>query len=142
MKMFCRRFLDNKTTGKCSRCGKMPESKEIPFLVLKIKDIPCTSLNVSLISVVQSYLSESSEVTSMQYSHVVSNKSMKRTIVIKLVSVKIENCREIQYNQVSRILGNSTYWLCWWSAKVDDLCWGRERTLRCQIQCIWNDRCC
>ena len=70
----------------------MPESKENPFLVLKIKDIPCTctSLNVSLTSVVQSYLSESSEVTSMQYSHVVSNKSMERTTVIKLVSVKIE----------------------------------------------------
>ena len=69
MEICSRRFLDNTATGKCSRCGNMPESKESPFLVLRITNIPSTSLNVSLTSLLQAHFSESSKVTLMRCSH-------------------------------------------------------------------------
>ena len=62
-----RKFVDNTSEGKCQNCGNVPYEFETPFLVLKLKNLPKTDV-VSLSSLINDYLSESTEVFDMKCS--------------------------------------------------------------------------
>ena len=63
-----RKFLNNSETGKCFQCGECPPKQDLPFLLLKIKNIP-RSTGVSISPLVQQHFSESIETVSMRCSN-------------------------------------------------------------------------
>ena len=64
-----RKFLDNTETGTCQRCGKSPAKENIPFLILKLKNIPRTNSSVALSSIIKSHFSEGTEIIEMRCSN-------------------------------------------------------------------------
>ena len=64
-----RKFLDNTETGICQRCGESPAKENIPFLILKLKNIPRTNSSVTLCSIIQSHFAEGTEMIEMRCSN-------------------------------------------------------------------------
>ena len=61
-----KKFIINSEFGECHICGKVPASQEIPFLILKLKDIPSTNSSVSLESILNSHFSENPRIVMMR----------------------------------------------------------------------------
>ena len=64
-----RKFMDNTETGKCHRCGKSPEIKDNPFLMLKLKNLPRTNADVQLTTLLDAHFSESTDILKMRCSY-------------------------------------------------------------------------
>ena len=75
-----RKFITNSENGECNICGKVPASKETPFLILQL-DIPRTVLSVSLSSILNSHFSENPRIVSMRCPYCCESQEHEKNVV-------------------------------------------------------------